>query len=166
MLRLKYPDVFKHPGFISSYVTGRRGKKTPDSKLIKLLADFFHVEFEWLLLGSGPVRREGRGETPAETALFFARTMRIREDAWEVAWERNKDRAESMTVEDWFNAIRSEAERLDRAGIARPEEQAAALDEQGKIRRARKKLDRAKEARTHAQNSVETAPVVRVVGGK
>lgn len=160
---LKYPDVFKHRGFLSSYITGRRGKKTPDSKLIKLLADFLHVEFEWLLLGSGSVRRAGRGETPAETALFFARTMRVREDAWEVAWDRNKDRADSMTVEDWFNAIRAEAEKLDRAGIPRPEVQVEAMDQRTRIRRAKKKKELALENKVSEPDPVPVRP--RASGG-
>lgn len=164
MLMLKHPEMFTHRGVLSSYVTGRRGKLRPDPKIIEAIADFLHVEFKWLLLGSGPVRREGRGETPAETALFFARTMRIREDAWEVAWDRNKDRAELMDVEDWFNAIRAEAERLDRANIPRPEAHVEAMDQRTKIRRAKKKKEIALEKKASEPDPV-VATRTRASGG-
>lgn len=145
-LMQRHPDLFPHRGFLSSYISGRRGAKAPDPVKIKAIADFLHVQFEWLLIGTGEIRRDGRATTPAEMAMMTARTFGIREDAWEVAWERNKDRADSMSAEDWFDAIRVEAEKLTRAGIPRPEEEAAKREKQAKIRRMKqKKYDVTKE---------------------
>jgi len=169
-LMLKYPDRFRHRGFLSSYITGRRGRKTPDSKLIKLLADFFHVEFEWLLLGSGPIRRDGRGETPAERAMIFARTIRIREDAWDRAWEENRHRAEEMDEAAWFAAIEAKAKELTNAGVPPPSKLIEAMDGRAKVSRVKRRkeraLERAREADSHAERQSEVPPVVRVVGGK
>lgn len=160
-LMRKHPDAFKHPGFLSSYNTGRRGKRTPDPHIVKLMATTFHVEFEWLLIGSGPVRRGGREATPAEAAMQFARTIGVREDAWAVAWERNKDRAENMSVEDWFTAIRAEAEHLTRSGVPRPEAVAQEHAEQAKIRRAKKKLEEARAA----PRARKSSPKFKVAAG-
>lgn len=121
-LMRRHPEVFKSRGFISSYTSGRRGaSRSPDPRLVSLIAKYLHVEFEWLLLGMGPIRREGREETAAEQAMKFARTMGTREDAWEVAWERNKDREAEMSAKEWLDAIQLEAERLDRMKVPRPE---------------------------------------------
>lgn len=143
-LRERYPGYFKGSGFINRYVNGKRGTSTPDPRLIKMIADFLHVSFEWLLLGSGPMLRAGRGKTPAEEALFIARDWGIREDAWEVAWERNKDRADDMTAEEWFDAIRAEAEHLDKKQVPRPESVAAAKIGQRRVRRAKERIQAAR----------------------
>lgn len=145
-LRVKYPHVWRTRGFMSSYIKGRRGAARPDPKAIKLIADFLHVSFEWLLLGSGPIRRGGRGETAAEQAMFTARDWGIRGDACDIAWARNKDREATMSAEEWFDAIRLEAEQLDRAGVPRPEAVAATMDDQARVRRAHAKKKRAKNA--------------------
>jgi len=139
-LRLKYPGRFSGNGFINRYKSGARGKQTPDPVIIKMIAEFLHVNFEWLLLGSGPMRREGRGSTPAEEAMFVARDFGIRDDAMEWAWQRYKDRAEQMTAMEWFDAIRSEGEWLDKKGVPRPESIVAAKDVQRRIRRTKERL--------------------------
>lgn len=139
----RHPDMWRSRGFISSYISGRRGKGKPDPKAIKLIADYLHVTFEWLMLGSGSMRRDGRGQTPAEMAMFTARDFGIRTDAWDVAWERNKDREALMSASDWFDAIRLEGERLERAGVPRLESIVADTDKQRAIRRIKTKKDRA-----------------------
>lgn len=141
-LMLKHPDLFRSRGFLSSYLGGRRGAKNPDPKAMKAIADFLHVNFEWLVLGTGPLRKGGRGETPAEEALFVARDWGIREDAWEIAWTRNMDRVDTMTAKDWFDAICSEAVRLDREHVPRPESIVAQKDAQARVRRASAKVAR------------------------
>lgn len=113
----RYPSIWKHPGFLSSYITGRRGRERPDPRHVNLIAKFLHVEFAWLLLGDGPMLRGGREETAAEQAMRVARQLGVREDAWEAAWERNRDRIEEMKVEDWMDAIQMEHERLKRHGV-------------------------------------------------
>lgn len=139
---LKHPDIFRSRGFISSYLGGRRGAKNPDPKAMKLIADFLHVNFEWLVIGSGPMRKGGRGETPAEEALFIARDWGIRGDAWEIAWERNKDRVDEMTAEEWLDAIRFEGERLDQKKVPRPASIVATKDAQRRVRRSKDKAMR------------------------
>jgi transcriptional regulator with XRE-family HTH domain len=164
-LRLKHPDVWKTRGFVSSYVNGRRGTARPDPKAIKLIAEFLHVSFEWLLIGSGSMRRGGRGETPAEEAMFTARDWGIRGDACDIAWDRNKDRENGMTQEEWFEAIRMEAERLERAGVPRPEKTVAAIEAQGKVRRQKGRLDRARK-RGPSVDVPESDRDLRAIGDK
>jgi hypothetical protein len=152
-LMAKHPELFRSRGFLSSYIGGRRGVRNPDPKAMKAIADFLHVNFEWLVLGSGPVRKGGRGETPAEQAMYTARDFGIRGDAWEVAWERNKDRAGEMTTEEWFDAIRLEAERLNRAAVPHPESMVVKRDEQARVRRQKAKLDRVKKQAKEASDA-------------
>lgn len=138
-LLLKHPDVFRSRGFLSSYIGGRRGAKNPDLRAMKAIADYLHVAFEWLVLGSGPFRKGGRGETPLEEAIFISRDWGIREDAFSLAERTHAARAEEMTAEEWFDAIRSAAARLDRDGVPRPEALIATRDVQASIRRTVKK---------------------------
>lgn len=167
-LMAKYPEVFRSRGFLSSYISGRRGAKTPDPKVIKIIADFLHVTFEWLMIGSGPIRRDGRNPleagTPFELAIFVARTLDIRPDAWDVAWERNRDRAAELTAVEWTELIRDEGLRLERAGIPRPE--TVAIKQEGLRRVGAKK--RRQNARDATKEANVIAPVVaaRVVGAK
>lgn len=120
VLMAKYPTVWKSPGFLSSWVTGRRGSHRPDPHLVNLLAKFLHVEFAWLLLGDGPMLRGGRDETAAEQAMRVCRQLGVREDAWEAAWDRNIDRAEALSVADWLDAINFEDQRLKRNKVPAP----------------------------------------------
>lgn len=128
-------------GDISSLCTGRRGTNTIDPKKMSILADYLHVRLEWLLVGKGPMRRDGRTEkTPAEVARSVALTFNIREDAWKTVWERNRDRAAELTATDWFDLIRAEAEHLDRMGVPQPARIGqAVLDRDKKRRSARDK---------------------------
>jgi hypothetical protein len=164
-LMAKYPEVWRSRGFISSYISGRRGKNGPKPTHIKIIADFLHVSFEWLLLGSGPMRRGGRGDTAAEQAMFIARDLGIRDDAWEIAWARNKDREDSMSAEEWFDAIRIEAAHLEKSGVPRPEKIAAKMDDQARVRRAHSKKKRAQAAQKETRHVVEDLAVRRAVGG-
>lgn len=169
-LMLKFPEMFRSRGFLSSYTTGRRGLKgNPDPKAMKVIADFLHVNFEWLMLGSGPIRRGGRGETPAEEAMFTARDWGIRGDAWEVAWIRNRDRDAEMSAGEWFEAIRLEGDRLERAGVPRPTAIIATKDAQASVRRTKvKKIKveaRAEAQRKESDNAKRETDALRVVGG-
>ncbi len=148
-LMIRHPELFRSRGFLSSYISGRRGTKgNPDPRAMKAIADFLHIAFEWLMIGSGPLRRGGRGDTSWEEAMFLARDWGYREDAIQIAWERNKDRAESMTPDECFKQIQLEGEQLDRAGVPKPAAIVAQKEGQARIRRekvnvARKKADRA-----------------------
>lgn len=165
----KYPEVFRSRGFLSSYISGRRGAKAPDPKVIKIIADFLHVTFEWLMIGTGPIRRDGRDPleagTPFELAIFVARTLDIRPDAWDVAWERNKDRAGELTAIEWTELIRDEGQRLERAGIPRPETVAVVRDKQRAIERTAKKR-RARQAIEKETGDVPRIVAMRAVAGK
>ena len=129
-------------GHLGRIIKGERGSSTIDVSRMKVLADLLHVNASWLILGDGPVRREGRNRTPAEEAMAFARQAGCREDAWQAAWDRNKDREAEMSAMDWALAINAEAIRLDRSGVKRPEIAGA---EQQAIQRTKRKLERAKE---------------------
>lgn len=144
-LLLKRPDLFRSRGFMSSYINGRRGSKNPKPEALKAIADYLHVAFEWLVLGSGPFRKGGRGETPLEEAIFISRDWGIREDAFPLAERTHAARAEEMTAEEWFDAIRSAAARLDRDGTPRPEALIATRDVQASIRRTVKKTHQGRE---------------------
>lgn len=166
-LMVKYPEQFKHRGVISNYVNGKKGTLRPDPRIIKLVADELHVELEWLLIGTGPMTREGRSDTPAEEAMRSARDWGIREDAWQLAWERNKDRAATMTAIDWFDAIRLEADHLNRANVPRPEQQLVEqMDHRAKVRRTKKQ--KAKVDAQEQEHAPEMPPVShpRVANGK
>ncbi len=164
-LMVKHPEVWRSRGFMSSYLN-RRGTKRPDPFAIKLIADFLHVSFEWLLIGTGPMLRGGRGETPAEEALFVARDWGIREDAWDLAWKANKHRADEMSAEEWFDAIRSAATKLDRDGVPRPEAVAATIDDRTRVRRASAVVARKRAKKPQAAPETPVTQVPRAVGQK
>lgn len=158
-LMVRHPELFRSRGFLSSYISGRRGKKgNPDPRAMKVIADYLHVAFEWLMIGSGPLRRGGRGETAWEQAMFTARDWGIREDAIQVAWERNKDRAETMSPEDCFSQIQIEAERLDRGGVLKPAAVMAQKEGQARVRREKAKIARQKSAKSPAPKPVTEEP--------
>lgn len=125
-------------GYLSRLIYGSRGGTSIHPGHMQALAKVLHVNFEWLVVGTGPMRRDGRGSTPAEQAITFARGQGAREDALVSAWERNKDREAEMTSFDWLMAIDAEARRLDRAGVPRPEKTAAKREA---IQRVKKQLE-------------------------
>lgn len=143
-------------GHLGRIIKGERGTATVDINRMRVLADLLHVTAPWLILGEGPMRREGRARTPAEEAMAFARQAGCREDAWLAAWERNKDREAEMTAMDWALAINNEAIRLDRSGVKRPE---IAAEERQSIQRAKRKLERAKDRAVERAKANETAVV-------
>lgn len=117
------------------------------------------------------MRRGGRGDTPAEEALFIARDWGIRSDAWEMAWERNKGRADELSAEEWFDEIRAQAVKLDRASVPRPESVVVQKDLQAKVRRQKEKLRRKKDPPPSASSAnLSTTPAIppprHVVGGR
>jgi transcriptional regulator with XRE-family HTH domain len=129
-------------GGMSSLISGRRGKTQPDPRTIAAIADILHVQFEWLLLGIGSMRRDGRVEgTSFEQAMVFARQANCREDAIQNVWTHNKTR-DDWTVFEWIAAINAEALALNARKVPRPEE---VVDEQAAIRRQKKKIGRASE---------------------
>lgn len=139
-------------GHLGRIIRGERGSATVDIDRMRALAELLHVNPTWLILGEGTVRREGRERTPAEEAMAFARLAGCREDAWQAAWDRNKDRDAEMNAMDWALAINNEAVRLDRTGVKRPE---VAASERKAIAQTKRKLDRAKQR--HADVPVAVA---------
>lgn len=93
------------------------------------------------------MRRDGRATTRAEIAFKFAREAGAREDAIQAAWERNRDRESELSELDWVNAVNVETQRLNAAGIPRPE---VVQDYQRKVVREKQKRGR--------QPRIETAP--------
>ncbi len=88
------------------------------------------------------MRRDGRGQTPFEMAMFTARDWGMREDGIKLAWERNKDAADKMTAEHAFEEIQAACGHLDRLGIPRPETVAEVKDAQRSIERVKAKKRR------------------------
>lgn len=148
-------------GHLGRITRGERASNTLDVDLFARMAKLLHVNFEWLVLGEGPMRRGGRAATNAEEAMRFARQSGAREDAVQAAWERNKDRDAEMTIWDWVNAINAEAMRL--ATVPRPEEVAA---KKSAIARQKKRLQKlSSEPEVPAEEGpVEPKDRLRVVG--
>ncbi len=155
-------------GYLSRLIYGTRGGTSVNTEHMVALARLLHVNFEWLVVGTGPMRRGGRGTTPAEEAITFARGQGAREDAIATTWERNKDRVDEMTATDWIVAIDAEVRRLERAGVPRPEVTTAKRDA---VKREKTKLKHAKEKRAAADKeeqknaSAAHGRVRRVSGG-
>lgn len=145
------------------YATGDRGSETLEAiARLHEISRKLHVNFEWLALGSGPMRRDGRGTTPAEEAIVFARRNGAREDAIQAAWEANREREKTWTVWEWVEAIDTEVRRLERAGIPRPEK---VQEYQAAIARSGQKLAREKKKAKDA--AIVNAPQrKRAVGDK
>ncbi len=153
-------------GYLSRLIYGSRGETSVNPQHMQRLAESLHVNFEWLVVGTGPMRKEGRETTPAEEAITMARSVGCREDAITTAWERNRDRTLEMTLGDWTDAIDSEARRLDRAGVPRPE---VTADKKDAIQRTKKQLERVKtkvlEGELIDEKSAVTPTRRRVSGG-
>lgn len=133
-------------GHLSKIIYGERGGTSLAPEKLGVLAEILHVNFEWLLINRGPMRRDGRTtKTPAEEAIHFARLSGAREDAIQDTWERLKGQAEGMTALDWALAIDATARMLERAGVPRPEDvhhkQKAIAREATRLKRRKKKRD-------------------------
>jgi len=157
------------PGVLSRYINHKPSadderSRTVDVDKLVALADLLHVRREWLLMGEGPMRREGRSQTKFEIAMVFARQAGCREDAIQLAWERLKQNEPTMSELDWAQAFHNEALLLDRAGVKRPEK---VSEEQAAIERTKKKRARAIEKREEeAKNaSVVSLPTKRRAAG-
>ncbi len=151
----KHPAVFRSRGFMSRYTKDGKGEGSrshPDPRLLKLVADFLHVNFEWLVIGSGPMRRDGRGQTAFEIAMFTARDWGMRADGIELAWERNQAIADKMTAEHAFEEIQAACASLDRQGIPRPEQIDAQLEGQRAIERVKSKKKRVEASKREMEN--------------
>jgi transcriptional regulator with XRE-family HTH domain len=150
-------------GYLSRLIYGDRGGTSFNPQHMRALAKTLHVNFEWLVVGDGPMRRGGRATTTAEQAITAARALGCREDAIVAAWERNQDRASEMSAPDWTDAINTEAKRLDRAGVPRPEK---AAEKREAILRTKKQLARetakAAKERATASTLAEKAPARRL----
>jgi hypothetical protein len=105
-------------GWLSRVVRGQRADSTLDVRNMQALADYLEVNFEWLVLGRGPMRKE-RPEiaSPAEIAIHLARSSGVREDAIRSACVRLGQGTSELTAMDWALAIDAEARLLDRAGV-------------------------------------------------
>jgi hypothetical protein len=112
---------------------------SPGPEVIRQLADYLEVSYEWLAVGRGPMRAEGWAASPLEEAMLFAKKHGARADAIASAAERFRD-AGDMTAIDWVMAFDAEARRLDRVGAPRPE---VVAKRQGQFRRAVAKKRRA-----------------------
>lgn len=135
-------QIFPSQGQLSRIIYGERGTSTVDVDKMRALSDVLHVQFEWLVLGRGPMRRDGREKpTPAEEAMRFARLSGCREDAIQEAWDRLKNKAGEMSPMDWALAFDASARMLERAGVPRPEE---VQTKQRAIAREKQKLEDAK----------------------
>jgi transcriptional regulator with XRE-family HTH domain len=102
-------------GQMSRFLSGSRGVTTIDPDKMRVLADYLHVRFEWLVLGRGAMRRDGRETpTPAEEAIGIVRRCGYREEAIQQAWERFQSHEKDWNTAEWVLAIDSEARVFDR----------------------------------------------------
>lgn len=145
-------DAGLQRGYMSQVKSGKIRSPGPD--VIRALADYLHVQFEWLAIGRGPMREEAWASSPLESAMRFALLHGARQDAIDAAVDRYRD-APDMTGNDWILAFNSEAIRLERAGVPRPEKVAAA---QRKTRRLAKKLMQQKAAAAAADSARTARP--------
>lgn len=126
-------------GQLSSLISGRRGTKSINVEMLGAIADFLHVEFDWLARDKGPMKKGGKAASPVDEAVIFARRNGCREDAIDAALERNKDRIGQMTATELVFAFDEEARTLDRAKVPRPEVRRVERD---RIARTKKQLER------------------------
>lgn len=151
-------QIWPSQGQLSRLVYGERGTSTIDADKMRALADVLHVQFEWLVLGRGPMRRDGReAPTPAEEAMRLARLSGCREDAIQETWERLQGSAKGMTAMDWALAFDASARVLERAGVPRPE---LVQDKQRAIART-KQLEKATEAKKKIPAPAPSQPATR-----
>ena len=140
---LKAKGIVANRGQLSRFLHGTRGSKTIKPEMWAAIADELRVNFEWLVLGRGPMRPVGHTDTPFDEAVVFARQNGAREDAIELAKARHGDKP--MTTAQWVVAIDEEARMLDRAGIPRPE---VVREKQEQIERAKRKKNRTETSTT------------------
>lgn len=149
-------DHFDGP-LLHRYVYGDRGEQVLEA-VAKLyaVARTLHVNFEWLVLGEGPMRRDGRDDTPAEKAIAFARKNGAREDALKAAWEENSAHEKDWTVWQWVEAIDAKVRHLEREGVPRPEKVREHQKEIAKVSAAKRK--RVATAKLDAASTPPSAP--------
>lgn len=118
--------VQREAGLQSGYIFKLLGRgeakqiSSPGPSVVRKLASYLGVSYEWLAIGRGPMRTEGWADSPLESATRFALLHGSRQDAIDAAVARYRDAAD-MTGNDWVLAFNAEAVRLDRAGVPRPE---------------------------------------------
>lgn len=113
----------------------------PGPDMIRQLADYLEVSYEWLAIGRGSMRQAGWADSPLEEAMLFARRNGAREDAMLAAAERYRDDETVVTAWDWVMVFDSETRRLERGGVPRPE---VVAKKQASTRRAGAKMRRQK----------------------
>lgn len=99
---------------------GKNPILSPGPELIRVLADYLGVTYEWLAIGRGRMRPAGWAPSPLEEAMTFAVRHGARRDAIDAAIERHRETPD-MTGNDWVLAFDVEARRLDKMGVPRPE---------------------------------------------
>lgn len=143
-------------GYMGRLLSGERGSKALSPELIRQLADYLGVQYEWLAIGRGPQRATGWAPSALEEAMIFATRHGARRDAIDAAIESHRE-AENMTGTDWVLAISNEAKRLEHLKVPRPEviekkqkqtrrfqakKRRASLDDQPPVSAAKKKRAR------------------------
>lgn len=129
-------------GYMSRLLgTSEKAKQifSPGPEVIRKLADYLRVSYEWLAIGRGPMRIEGSSGSPLEDATRLAQLWGTRGDAIIAVAARFRDVNASMSALEWLVAFDGEARRLTREGIPPPEVAAAAMK---KKRRAVRTLAR------------------------
>ncbi len=134
---------------------GKNPILSPGPEVIRILADYLGVAYEWLAIGRGPMHPEGWAPSTLEEAQLIARKHGGREDAIAAVADRFRD-AGDMTVMDWLMEFDGEARRLARAGAPRPE---VVAKRQGQHRRAaaRKKRQDKADGDERARKAAELA---------
>lgn len=155
-------------GHLGRIIRGQRWVETVDVEAAKRIAAKLHVNFAWLVIGEGPMRRDGRPSTEAEEAMAYARRFGTREDAIQLAWEKNKHREKEMERWDWMKEFIAAAEHLNgpnpsKTGyvVKRPEVVGA---EKRSIKTASKKKRHRREKPAVAETPAITSPASSKLG--
>lgn len=114
--------ILSSRGALSSLITGRRAKKGMNLETLGAIADFLHVELDWLTRGRGPMRAGASDLTPLQDAAALMRRDRVHERAIQAATEKHGYEEEGMTRADWVSAIVVERNKLEREGAIPPQE--------------------------------------------
>lgn len=121
-------------GYIFKLMGVARGKPvtSPGPEVLRQLADYLRVNYEWLAIGRGPMRADGYSPTAFEEAANFARRHGISEAAILATIERVRTDA-SLSAADWValfvvmsRGVAPAAKAATKTEAARPRRKGAA----------------------------------------
>jgi transcriptional regulator with XRE-family HTH domain len=159
----------RESGLPQGYMTRLLGKSekakqifSPGPDVIRKLADYLQVSYEWLAIGRGEMRSASWAPSELEAATRFARDHGAREDAIQNVAARFRESEEDFSAIDWILEFDSEARRLERARVPRPEAVARVHRQMGRLSKKKQRLLR-ELAALEERERVETETSAKVV---